>query len=255
MTHPNIQSIVKAWLDGDTPTAHQIDTVAETYPWFTLGPVMMLRKNQQLTATDRASLALQVLKNSPLPEQAALASDTNLQAALACFYPINVANTPGTDQTIQKFLNTYGSADPAEEQLLEKLIFNPTPDYAQVLAREEEQSVPNDGEAPEGSADDLINRFIIAQKQNQAPASPPPPPQPSPASQPPAADDGLLSQSLAKIYIKRGNYSKALEIITDLNLHFPEKSRYFADQIRFLNKLIAVRDAASPASGTANRNA
>jgi hypothetical protein BACCOPRO_00453 len=47
-----------------------------------------------------------------------------------------------------------------------------------------------------------------------------------------------LTESLAKIMVKNGNYRKALEIITQLNLKNPEKSIYFADQIRFLRKLI-----------------
>ena len=47
-----------------------------------------------------------------------------------------------------------------------------------------------------------------------------------------------LSETLARIMIKNGNYRKALEIITELNLKNPKKSIYFADQIRFLNKLI-----------------
>ena len=34
------------------------------------------------------------------------------------------------------------------------------------------------------------------------------------------------------------NYSKALEIIKRLNLNYPKKNVYFADQIRFLEKLI-----------------
>lgn len=50
--------------------------------------------------------------------------------------------------------------------------------------------------------------------------------------------DGLLTETLAQIYIKQGRYSRALEIITQLNLNYPKKSIYFADQIRFLEKLI-----------------
>ncbi|MFC2711090.1 MAG: tetratricopeptide repeat protein, partial [Hoylesella oralis] len=33
-------------------------------------------------------------------------------------------------------------------------------------------------------------------------------------------------------------YSKALEIIQQLNLNYPKKNAYFADQMRFLEKLI-----------------
>ena len=51
-------------------------------------------------------------------------------------------------------------------------------------------------------------------------------------------EDGYFTETLAKIYIKQGRYSKALEIIQRLNLNYPKKNDYFADQIRFLKKLI-----------------
>lgn len=50
--------------------------------------------------------------------------------------------------------------------------------------------------------------------------------------------DGYFTETLALIYIKQGRYSKALEIIKRLNLNYPKKNTYFADQIRFLEKLI-----------------
>lgn len=51
-------------------------------------------------------------------------------------------------------------------------------------------------------------------------------------------EGGYFTETLAKIYIKQGRYSKALEIIKRLNLNFPKKNIYFADQIRFLEKLV-----------------
>ena len=54
----------------------------------------------------------------------------------------------------------------------------------------------------------------------------------------PPAGDSFFTETLAKIYIKQKKYSKALEIFRNLSLIYPEKSRYFADQIRFLEKLI-----------------
>lgn len=51
-------------------------------------------------------------------------------------------------------------------------------------------------------------------------------------------DTSYFTETLARIYIKQGRYSKALEIIKRLNLVYPKKNRYFADQIRFLEKLI-----------------
>ena len=52
------------------------------------------------------------------------------------------------------------------------------------------------------------------------------------------ADEGYFTETLARIYIKQGRYSKALEIIQRLSLIYPKKNAYFADQIRFLQKLI-----------------
>ena len=51
-----------------------------------------------------------------------------------------------------------------------------------------------------------------------------------------ASSESLFTETLAKIYIKKKDYNKALEILQKINLQYPEKSRYFADQIRFLEK-------------------
>lgn len=51
-------------------------------------------------------------------------------------------------------------------------------------------------------------------------------------------DDSYFTETLAHIYIKQKRYEKALQIIKNLNLKYPEKNVYFADQIRFLEKLI-----------------
>ena len=51
-------------------------------------------------------------------------------------------------------------------------------------------------------------------------------------------DESYFTETLAKIYVKQQRYSKAIEIIRRLNLKYPKKNAYFADQIRFLEKLI-----------------
>ena len=50
--------------------------------------------------------------------------------------------------------------------------------------------------------------------------------------------DTYFTETLARIYIKQGKYAKAIEIIRRISLLYPQKNRYFADQIRFLEKLL-----------------
>lgn len=50
--------------------------------------------------------------------------------------------------------------------------------------------------------------------------------------------DEYFTETLAKVFIKQGNYERAIEILTKINLVNPRKNAYFADQIRFLQKLV-----------------
>ena len=53
-------------------------------------------------------------------------------------------------------------------------------------------------------------------------------------------EDTYFTETLARIYLKQRRYDKALEIIRSLYLNFPNKSIYFADQIRYLEKLVLI---------------
>ncbi len=53
-------------------------------------------------------------------------------------------------------------------------------------------------------------------------------------------DEKLFTETLASIYIKQHRYEEAIEIIHSLCLNFPNKSSYFADQIRYLEKILEV---------------
>lgn len=243
---------IRQWLNGAAPDAERVAELAAAAPWFALPAAMRLR-NGNVDEAERRELSARLALLAADPEQMAMAADSGLALDLAAFYPVEPTVTPGTSDTIEKFLDTYGNSSDAENELLERLIFNPTADYAQILAQEEEKNIPQAGEAPKGSPDDLINDFIIKSKATggqfpPAASEPKAEPKPKPTSEvkkPAPATDSMLSESLARIYIKKGKFSKAYEIISHLNLNFPEKSIYFADQLRFLEKIIAIEERKS----------
>jgi len=252
---------ITRWLDGGSPSKEQVETLSREASWWLLPAAMRLRNGSDVGADERMELLRRLAVGAPELGQMSMAADADLAIDLAQFYPRERPDTPDTDGAIEKFLSTYGHAEKGEDELLERLIFNPTPDYAQILAQEEEQSAPKPGEAPEGSQDYLINSFIIKSKaaEGRFPSvEPDPEPETAPKPQsdvlkPVVADDSMLSESLAKVYIRQHKYRKAHEIISHLNLNFPQKSIYFADQLRFLEKLMAIEERVS-AHKTENNN-
>ncbi|MDD6778554.1 MAG: hypothetical protein PUD91_05930 [Bacteroidales bacterium] len=221
-------------------------------PYFLL-PLMLYLQRNTPDAEERSRLLGRLATLAP--DRVALFDALGEDASqFAGFYPPDEQEAkPDTETTISSFLNRFGNDDASEIAVLNQMIFNPVPDYSTLLAAEEESSTPSEEEiSGEGVSDSdaMINRFIAQSKEkmghfpttvvdNPVSATAEPEPLPSdPIKRPNKADDSTFSESLAKIYIKQGKYSKALEIIKNINLKFPEKSIYFADQIRFLRKLV-----------------
>ncbi|WP_040278338.1 hypothetical protein [Psychroserpens damuponensis] len=49
--------------------------------------------------------------------------------------------------------------------------------------------------------------------------------------------DGLMTETLARIYLEQNNYAKAIQSYKILSLKYPEKSGFFADQIKAVKEL------------------
>ncbi len=206
----------------------------ERYPFFALPAALLLRGAQLKEAETRRMQAFVAVLTADKTALASLAAAPGDDPAR--FYPPAPApEAVSTSSAIDTFLDTYGSTSPEEEALLERLIFNPVPDYADLLADEPLPPATDDAQ------DLLINAFL--QKESDAPAPQPTLPEQTtaPASETPA--DSSLSESLARIFIGQGRYSRALEIISDLAERNPEKNPFYADQIRYLRKLIVIQGA------------
>ena len=247
--------------DDDSLTYEELVALDEQYPYFTL-PAMLLLKRHDSRLDDamrerlRARLAVASADKKALFDLVApAAADTAGLGAVS-------QKKPGlsTETAIDTFLSNYGNTSDEEVALLERLIFNPMPDYAEILADEADAAATTDAaaSAPD-SQDAMIDAFIKSQQKAAAPrrhveVADADPSQPkAPVNAPAANDDSLLSESLAKIFIKQGRYERAHEIIYNLSLKYPKKSIYFADQLRFLQKLIKIQKLKADASATTNK--
>lgn len=256
----NISPALSTFLDllpdaARCPDRETVEALAAEAPWFVLPAAVMLRRASDLSADEVRRLSARVAINTPGSEAIAGLIDRDSELWQRFYPDDDTPARPDTTDAIATFLDTYGhGSSPEDDALLERLIFNPQPDYASVLEA-------TYGPATDAPADDRtarIDSFLAnpgatppAPPAQSAPPAPPaspaspaaPAPAPAsaptaPASAPTAPGDSPLSESLAKIYIRQRRYDKAYEIISNLNLNFPEKSAYFADQLRFLQKLM-----------------
>ena len=150
------------------------------------------------------------------------------------FYGTSHRPVLSTADTIDSFIEKFGSEEKAKvmpSKAVEDLtvpIAPPVVDYAAMLEKE----------MPEVALDQLsedatlgaIDAFLSLQPVQARRLK----------KEPKEVEKPSLTESFAKILIKNGNYSRALEIISEISLNNPEKSIYFADQIRFLKKVISL---------------
>ena len=159
--------------------------------------------------------------------------------------PKPVENEDRTSTLIDNFLDQIPKD--YEEEIDPKPKRKPTPadaavDYISYLVEVEPEGTQEmPGEMPKMFGQDLIDSFINDDKGKFTLSDTPEyRPEPQSIAQNDEIEVGgeFFTETLARIYIKQGRYSKALEIIRRLSLENPKKNAYFADQIRFLEKLI-----------------
>lgn len=233
---------IRNLLDGvcDQPVARaDADQMAADYPYFAI-PQLLYLKYTPGAQPDERRIQQALLHASPgLHLETVLGIEGE---SFADLYP-KAARTDTTMQAIDLFLGTYqkGGKLPTEDSL-DRLISGSIiaqADYMSLLhntPQNDEKQQPEATVPLTPKAEPRQNtvppatptRKSTAERENAAPTT----------TTEPAADDTFFTESLAKIYIKQRRYEKALQIIKKLSLKYPEKNIYFADQIRFLEKLI-----------------
>lgn len=156
----------------------------------------------------------------------------------------NKKETEGGNRTIsliEQFLDTIPEDKKEEENKERKKKRKPTPadaaiDYVAYLLDTEGDT--DDTQQPVMKGQDLIDNFINNENGKIELKDEPEYVPEIEDNDKKEGDENYFTETLAQIYIKQGRYSKALEIIKRLNLNYPKKNAYFADQIRFLEKLI-----------------
>ena len=245
-TNTWIDDVLRLTRDDEAQVSREWLEQAEQAAPYSVLPALIFLKHNGVKDNEDVLAKLAIM----FPDRQALALSLGEDAgSLTDFYPPEATQqTPDTITAIDRFLDNYGKTSPTEVEAISRAIFNPQPDYADVLAAQEKEE--GGMKLSEGdSQDDLINKFIAEQMQLGEQAAQAPIITPLGEKEkaeiaaevienPTQNDDSMLSESLAKMYISRHKYSQALEIITRLSLKYPEKSIYFADQIRFLKKLV-----------------
>jgi hypothetical protein len=140
----------------------------------------------------------------------------------------------GADQTIKLIDAFLSQSQPLGETPITLDTIEYAADYTAYLPNEEASA-----DEPKLRGHELIDSFI--EKAKDQPLRIKPIEEASPFEEAPpgaAVEESCFTETLAKIYIKQKKYARALEIIKKLSVKNPEKNAYFADQIRFLEKLI-----------------
>lgn len=280
---------------GNEPlSAATLQQIHERWPWYVYADLQAL---EQGIVSGKEAQELRTRIALAIGDREALMRVLDPDADFADFYPDMQPVKLTTNDTIDAFLNRFGTPGDHETDLLTRMIFDsgaraplsedaaeeaasaaaePAPDATATRidaflatsrqpARvpealrhlEEEAEAP--AETPAAAALNTLSSPAASSAQAAAqpsaakPSAPPlntlsslnslnslsAPSAPSTQTRPKASS---LSVSLAAMMIKNGNYPKALEIINELNLANPEKSIIFADQIRFLRKLIKIQE-------------
>ena len=246
-------ALLQQWMEHpeslSRETADELRGVLAQYPYFQSGWLLYLKNLYELSDSGFGEVLHKAVPY--VADRAVLFQQTEggQYARHLLAEPVSAVSeaAEGGDRTLTLIDAFLAQAPEEERQPLPVGGLDYAMDYTAYLLQEDEAGSEEEkaSEAPQLRGQDLIDSFI--QKQSEQPVSvgiseTPAVSAPDADAKEPVAgeelDESCFTETLAKIYIKQHRYEKALEIIKKLSLNYPKKNAYFADQIRFLEKLI-----------------
>lgn len=236
----------------DKETLYDLRSLVALYPYYQTARLLMLQNlyilhspsfDEELRKASVYFTDRKVIFN--LVEAAHYKLRNNEEAAHKKYHTTDEKNAENrTISLIDQFLDTVPEDSDNDENKTKRkpTLADAAVDYVSYLLETEsdEDKDMGNGNQPYLKGQDLIDNFINNEggkiELTEAPDSPPQ--LEDEKTEEKEGDEGVFTETLARIYIKQGQYSKALEIIKRINLNYPKKNVYFADQIRFLEKLI-----------------
>jgi hypothetical protein len=233
-------------------TLPKLKQLTEDYPYFHTAKILYLKNLAVLNAVNFiAELERIAIYISDRKKLFTLIEGTHygLKVQTTKEEPVEADDSFSLVDTFLSFHAPSGETTPPDSPIL----FRPSAstDYLYWMDSEGTAENTDDGNSPKLKGQDLIDSFLEEDKQRipgkglqsaDGDASDymgePEEPENGKDAPPPRDEDAYFTETLARIYIRQKRYEKALQIIKNLSLKYPEKNVYFADQIRFLEKLI-----------------
>jgi hypothetical protein len=242
----DLKELIKHPERMDRDTLFELRSLLALYPYFQTARLLML---QNLYLLHDASF------DEELRRAAVYITDRKVLFNLveAAHYQLRQTNNTAdpvikdkekrTEQLIDHFLDTIPPEDEKEDKTTMR---PPTPadatiDYvAYLLQCEANEKAAQAEQLPQMKGQSLIDSFLEQEQGriilNTLPSDYPSEEEETEESE--GNEEEYFTETLARIYIKQGRYQKAYDIIGRLSNKYPQKNVYFADQMRFLEKLI-----------------
>ena len=248
----------------DRNTLYELRSTLALYPYYQTARLLMLQnlyllhdtsfdeelRRAALYITDRKAIFQMVeAAHYQLRHTSVAPGSHQLQTSGVNHQPqTSGVNDPTSESRTIDLIDSFLDSIPKDDNADEKPKRKPTPtdaaiDYVAYLLAIED-ATDDSKSAPQMKGQDLIDNFLEQEKGRiilDMPEEEPLDDEDDNDKDKDHEDGGeeeYFTETLARIYIKQGRYQRALDIISRLAERYPKKNAYFADQIRFLEKLI-----------------